>query len=68
MFIIKGAPLEASFYGFYKDKHRKFCAIMTDTVSHFSCAPLFQGLHFLTKMLESNILCDNLFIDILSVW
>ena len=23
-------PLEASFYGFYKDKHRKFCAIMTE--------------------------------------
>ena len=29
MFIIKGTPLEASFYGFYKDKHRKFCAILT---------------------------------------
>ena len=23
MCIIKGTPLEASFYGFYKDKHRK---------------------------------------------
>ena len=34
------------------------------TVSHFSYAPLFQGPHFLTKMLESNILYDNLFIDI----
>ena len=30
MFIIKGTPLEASFYGFYKGKHRKFCAIMTE--------------------------------------
>ena len=30
MFIIKGTPLEASFYGFYKDKHRKFCAILTE--------------------------------------
>ena len=30
MFIIKGTPLEASFCGFYKDKHRKFCAIMTE--------------------------------------
>ena len=37
------------------------------TVSHFSYAPLFQGPHFFTKMLESNILYDNLFIDILSV-
>ena len=37
------------------------------TVSHFSYAPLFQGPHFLTKMMESNILYDNLFIDILSV-
>ena len=36
------------------------------TVSHFSYAPIFQGPHFLTKMLESNILYDNLFIDILS--
>ena len=39
----------------------------THTVSHFSYAPLFQGPHFLTKMLESNIPYDNLFIDILSV-
>ena len=37
------------------------------TVSHFSYAPFFQGPQFLTKMLESNILYDNLFIDILSV-
>ena len=29
VFIIKGTPLEASFYGFYKDKHCKFCAILT---------------------------------------
>ena len=36
------------------------------TVSHFSYAPLFQGLHLLTKMLESNILY-NLLNDILSV-
>ena len=39
-----------------------------NTVSHFSYAPFFQGPHFLTKMLESNILYDYLFIDILSVW
>ena len=39
---------------------RKICS----TVSHFSYAPLFEGPHFLTKMLESNILYDNLFIDI----
>ena len=37
------------------------------TVSHFSYAPLFQGPHFLTKMLELNIRYDNLFIDILAV-
>ena len=30
MFIIKGTPLEASFYGFYKDKHSKFFAILTE--------------------------------------
>ena len=33
-FIIKETPLEASFYGFYKDKHRKFCAIMTEILPH----------------------------------
>ena len=43
------------------------CLVAT-TVSHFSYAPPFQGPHFLTKMLESNILYDNLLIDILSVW
>ena len=37
------------------------------TVSHFSYAPIFQGPHFLAKMLESNILYDHLFIDILSL-
>ena len=34
MFIIKVTPLEASFYRFYKDKHRKFCAFMTDVLPH----------------------------------
>ena len=38
-----------------------------DTVSHFSYAPLCKGPHFFTKMLESNILYDNLLIVILSV-
>ena len=42
--------------------------IFYSTVSHLSYAPLFQGPHFFTKMLDSNILYDNLFIDILSVW
>ena len=30
MFIIKETPFEASFYVFYKDKHRKLCAILTE--------------------------------------
>ena len=30
MFIIKETPLEAFFYGFYKDNHCKFCAILTE--------------------------------------
>ena len=37
------------------------------TVSHFSYAPLFQSPHIWTKMLELNILYDNLLIDILSI-
>ena len=32
--IIKETPLEASFYGFYEDKHTKFCAIMTEILPH----------------------------------
>ena len=32
-------------------------------MSHFSYAPPFQGPHFLTKMLESNILYDHLRIE-----
>ena len=40
---------------------------LINTVSHFSYAPFFQAPHFLTKILESNILYDNSFIDILSV-
>ena len=30
MIIIKETPLEASFYGFCKDKHRKFCVILRE--------------------------------------
>ena len=43
--------------------HLRLC----HTVSHFNYAPLFQGPYFLIKTLESNILYDNLLIDILSV-
>ena len=41
--------------------------MVTSTVSHFSYAPLFKAPHLFTKLLESNILYDNLLIDILSV-
>ena len=34
MFIIKGTPLKASFYGFYKDKHRNLFAIMMEILPH----------------------------------
>ena len=30
MFINKETPFEASFYGFYKDKHHNFCAILAE--------------------------------------
>ena len=43
------------------------CPPKLHTVSHSSYALLFQGPHFLTKILEFNIHYDNLFIDILSV-
>ena len=55
----------------FKDRADKIIAMkekeISHTVSHFSYAPLFQSPHFLTKMLESNILYDYLLIDILSV-
>ena len=51
---------------FYKAAYNKV-KMVHYTVSHFSYTPIFQGPHFLTKMLESNILYDNLYIDILSV-
>ena len=34
MFIIKGTSSEASYYGFQKDKHRKFCVFMTEILPH----------------------------------
>ena len=46
----------------------KWSSALQNTVSNFSYAPLFQGPHFLTKVLESKILYDTLLIDILSVW
>ena len=41
---------------------------LLSTVSHLSYSPLFQGPHFFTKKVESNILYDSLLIGILSVW
>ena len=49
-------------------EHANGSGILYTTVSHFSYAPPFQGPHFLTKMLKSNILYDHLRIDILSDW
>ena len=48
-------------------KNSNWIQYLYNTVSHFSYSPPFPGPHFLTKMLESNILFDNLRIDILSV-
>ena len=50
-----------------KAKINKYAKFDQGTVSHFSYAPLFQGPHFLTKMLELQIRYDNLIIGILSV-
>ena len=46
---------------------RKGQACKCSTVSHFSYAPPFQGPHFSTNMLKSNILYENLVFDTLSV-
>ena len=35
MLVINGTSLEASLYGFYKDKHRKLCAILTEILPQF---------------------------------
>ena len=61
----------AKILSLFCNKFNKTGAQMLDsthhTVSHFNYAPPFQGPHFLTKMLESNILYDHLRFDILSV-
>ena len=41
MFIIKGTPLKSSFYGFYKDKHRKFCAILTEILPQLGLTEIY---------------------------
>ena len=41
MFIIKRTHLEASYKGFYKDKHCKFCAIMTEILPHLDLTEIF---------------------------
>ena len=41
-----------------------YLSIYLSTVSHFSYAPLFQGRHIKTKMLDTNIFLNNLLIDI----
>ena len=33
--VIKGTSLEASLYGFYEDKHRTLCAILTEILPQF---------------------------------
>ena len=44
MFIIKGNPLEASFYDFYKDKHCNFCAIITEILPHLGKTGIYELL------------------------
>ena len=41
MFIIKGTPLEAFFYEFYKDKHRKFCAILKEILPQLGLTEIY---------------------------
>ena len=53
MFIIKETPLEASFYGFYKDKHRKFCAILTKFSLNWAKLRYMGYFESLLHLLES---------------
>ena len=41
MIIIKETPLEASFYGFYKHKHRKFCAILSEILPKLGLTKIY---------------------------
>ena len=52
-------------YIWHEEEGENIIVNLTNTVSHFRYAPPFQGPHFLTKMLESNILYAHLLIDIL---
>ena len=40
MFIIKETPFEA-FYGFYKDKHLKFSAILTEILPQLGLTDMY---------------------------
>ena len=53
MFIIKGTPSEACFYGFYKGKHRKFCAILTEIVPQLGLLRYMGYLESLLHLSES---------------
>ena len=46
MIIINETPLEASFYGFYTDKHRRFFAILTEILPQFG---YFESLLHLSE-------------------
>ena len=41
MIIIKEPPLEAFFFRFYKDKHRKFCAILTEILPQLGLTEIY---------------------------
>ena len=49
MFIIQETPFEASFYGIYKDKHRKFCAILTINRAKLRYMGYFESLLHLSE-------------------
>ena len=52
MFIIKGTPFEASFYGFYKDKHHEFCAILTEILPQLGLTEIYGLLESLLLLSE----------------
>ena len=53
MFIIKGTPLEASFYVFHKDKHCKIYATMTEILPHWAKLRYMGYFEILLHLSES---------------
>ena len=59
MFIIKKNPFEVSIYGFHKDKHRKFCAILTEITINWAKLRYMGYFESLLHLSESKTIFNS---------